>query len=255
MAADTPCPQTACCGVGTFKNVRPHTRSFNQGAVSPSLEGVGECLHSRLLWHRGAGWVRGGAHEHTIHSAGVLRRVGIVVATGLEPQPDRPRSALRSLKSAVRPRGYSSGSDRSVPERKKLAAKTVLRHTRAHTRQLSRVLRVRPLMMRGACSVDVLSSTAPVRAVNVLVDRWNAGRVVAWTSGGGPAATGATAVHDRVENLFNKPSVTLLFARRGLLCGLSPPCPQSCGRRRCDTRGCPRAHRAGPRRPRRRCAP
>ena len=32
----------------------PHTRSFNQGAMSPSLVGVGECLHTRLLWHRPA---------------------------------------------------------------------------------------------------------------------------------------------------------------------------------------------------------
>ena len=27
----------------------PHTRSFNQGAMSPSLIGVGECLHTRQL--------------------------------------------------------------------------------------------------------------------------------------------------------------------------------------------------------------
>ena len=28
----------------------PHTRSFIQGAVSPNLEGVRECLHTCLLW-------------------------------------------------------------------------------------------------------------------------------------------------------------------------------------------------------------
>jgi hypothetical protein len=39
----------------------PHTRSFIQGAVSPNLEGVRECLHTRLLAHRPAGralWAR-----------------------------------------------------------------------------------------------------------------------------------------------------------------------------------------------------
>ena len=42
----------------------PHTRSFNQGAMSPSLIGVGECLHTRLLWllpARSALWDEGRA--------------------------------------------------------------------------------------------------------------------------------------------------------------------------------------------------
>ena len=70
-----------------------HTRSFNQGAMSPSLVGVGECLHTRLLWHLVPGGFRGARRANPLGEGRAASHIRAALG--------RARASLRSARPYV----------------------------------------------------------------------------------------------------------------------------------------------------------